>query len=113
MTVAVSVVDPPDCRVGDREVRSNARLTAAIQWRKVNLVDKDATAGLGHFDVVLYRNVLIYFDDPTTRRVVSKLGDALHPGGALLVGVSESLLRFGLDLQCEERAGTFCYRRAE
>jgi chemotaxis protein methyltransferase CheR len=83
----------------------------AVTWQRVNLVDQSAVSGLGRFDVVLCRNVLIYFDDPTARRVIELLAGALVPGGVLLVGVSESLLRFGTSLVSEERSGTFYYRR--
>ena len=86
-------------------------LREAVDWRRVNLTDERQIAGLGRFDIVLCRNVLIYFDDSTARRVVDLLGAALVPGGALLVGVSESLLRFGTSLASEERMGTFFYRR--
>jgi hypothetical protein len=44
--------------------------------------------------------------------VVVSLAGALRPGGYLLVGVSESLLRFGTSLSCEERRGEFLYRKA-
>jgi chemotaxis protein methyltransferase CheR len=44
--------------------------------------------------------------------VVERLAAALEPGGLLAVGVSESLMRFGTSLICEERAGSFFYRRA-
>lgn len=87
-------------------------LREAVDWRRVNLTDERQIAGLGTFDIVLCRNVLIYFDDSTARRVVDLLGTALAPGGALLVGVSESLLRFGTSLASEERSGTFFYRRS-
>ena len=43
--------------------------------------------------------------------MVDSLAAALLPGGVLLVGVSESLLRYGTALVCEERAGTFFYRK--
>lgn len=86
-------------------------LREAIEWRRVNLVDAAAIAALGQFDVVLCRNVLIYFDDVTTRRVIQHLSDSLVPGGVLMVGVSESLLRFGTSLASEERRGVFFYRR--
>lgn len=86
-------------------------LRARVTWRKVNLVDGPAIAGLGLFDVILCRNVLIYFDEPTVVRVVACLADALVPGGSLLVGTSESLLRFPTRLQCVEQRGTFFYRR--
>ena len=63
------------------------------------------------FDVILCRNVLIYFADDTARRVVGNLARHLRPGGALLVGISESLLRFGTELRCEERDGVFLYEK--
>ena len=91
------------------EVRADLR--RAVDWRRVNLVDPPAVAALGVFDAIICRNVLIYFDERTTRGVVGRLGDALRPGGHLLVGASESLLRFGTRLSCEERGGAFFYRK--
>ncbi len=55
--------------------------------------------------------MLIYFNDETARRVVDSLAQALVPGGHLLVGTSESLLRFGTALVCEERRGAFFYSK--
>ena len=70
-------------------------------------------AALGRFDAILCRNVLIYFTDDTARRVVDTLGAlACVRAAYLLVGVSESLLRFGTSLRCEERGGAFFYQKA-
>jgi chemotaxis protein methyltransferase CheR len=90
-------------------VRSD--IVAAVEWRRVNLVDEEAISALGTFDAVLCRNVLIYFQDQTARRVVDSLTRVLRPGGRLVVGTSESLLRFGTALVCEERRGAFFYTR--
>ena len=98
--------------VDERGVTASPRLTQAIDWRQVNLVDGAAVAALGVFDIVLCRNVLIYFSDETARRVIDALGAALVPGGALFVGVSESLLRLGTALICEEHQGVFLYKKA-
>lgn len=86
-------------------------LLASISWRRINLADATAVAALGLFDAVLCRNVLIYFRDQTIRIVVERLSGALAAGGVLLVGVAESLLRFGTTLVGEERQGAFVYRR--
>lgn len=95
---------------GDR-ARVDAGLRARIDWRQVNLLDREAIAGLGTFDAILCRNVLIYFEERTVQRVAATLAGALAPDGILLVGASESLLRFGTVLECVERRGTFLYRR--
>ena len=87
-------------------------LLASVDYRQLNLIDPAAIAALGTFDLVLCRNVLIYFSDPTVLRVVASLSGALaEDGGRLLIGASESLLRFGTALRCEERGGAFFYAR--
>lgn len=87
-------------------------IRAAVKFERLNLIDDAAVARLGTFDAIVCRNVLIYFRDQRIVRVVERLASALAPGGLLAVGVSESLLRFGTSLQCEERAGSFFYRKA-
>lgn len=93
-------------------VRVPEHLRHAITWKHVNLTDREAVAALGVFDIILCRNVLIYFSDDTVCRVAKNLGDVLRPRGWLLVGASESLLRFGTLFSCEERAGAFFYRKS-
>jgi len=97
--------------VDGEQVRLCGGLRDAIEWRRVNLVDPASVAALGAFDLIVCRNVLIYFSDATVIRVVSALAAALAPGGHLLVGASESLMRFGTLLECRERGGAFFYAR--
>lgn len=87
------------------------RLRRAIDWRLVNLLDDAAVAALGIFDAIVCRNVLIYFRDEVTTRVLARLHRALTPDGRLLVGASESLIRLGTAFRCEERRGAFFYRK--
>jgi chemotaxis protein methyltransferase CheR len=88
------------------------RIRDAVTFHTLNLVDRNAIRRLGTFDAILCRNVLIYFRDSRVASVVDHLATALAPGGLLTVGVSESLLRFGTSLVCEERGGSFFYRKA-
>jgi chemotaxis protein methyltransferase CheR len=88
------------------------RLRSAIDWRRVNLMEASAVTEMGSLDVVVCRNVLIYFRDDVVRRTVRALADRLLPGGLLLVGVTESPMRFGTDLTCEEHDRAFVYRKA-
>lgn len=98
---------------GDADaLRVDPSLVAAVDWNLVNLTDDAAVAALGRFDIILCRNVLIYFSEGTVRSVASRLATSLTQGGALLVGASESLLRFGTLLTCEEHGGCFFYRRS-
>lgn len=95
---------------GDRAL-VRPELREAVEWRRLNLVDAQEIAALGQFDAIICRNVLIYFSDETARSVVDSLVRALRPGGRLLVGTSESLLRLGTALECEERSGAFFYTK--
>src|SRR5262249_10641368 len=47
---------------------------------------------LGRADAIFCRNVLIYLDAHARRRVIDMFHERLYPGGALLLGHSESLL---------------------
>jgi chemotaxis protein methyltransferase CheR len=46
---------------------------------------------IGKFHCIFLRNVMIYFDNDTKRKVVARLVEKLRPGGYLIVGHSESL----------------------
>ncbi len=98
--------------LGPQQVAVDPAIVSAIRWRQLNLTDARAVAQLGAFDVILCRNVLIYFSDATIAAVVETLSRALKPGGVLFVGVSESLFRVASQLGCEERGGVFFYRKA-
>lgn len=86
-------------------------LLRAVEFRRLNLSDRAAVRQMGKVDVIVCRNVLIYFRDSMIKTVVESLAETLNPGGYLLVGASESLLRFGADLRCEEHGGAFFYRK--
>ena len=100
-----TIIREGDCAQVARSV------VAGIDYKQLNLLDDGAVAALGTFDLVLCRNVLIYFADATVKRVVGSLSRALREDGRLIIGASESLLRFGTMLRCEERGGAFLYAR--
>lgn len=97
-------------RSRDRErslVRMSPEIRARVQFRQVNLADSSyGFADL--FDVVLCRNVMIYFDRGTQQKILSRISLAMQHGGYLLMGHSESLN--GLDLPLVQVAPTV-YRR--
>ena len=70
------------------------RLRSLARFRRHNLVrDPAPPAGESHFDLVVCRNVLIYFDPPTIARVIESLERSLHRGGMLVLGAADALHR--------------------
>ncbi len=73
-----------------RLVRIVPELCARVVFRRLNFMDDDYGLDVA-FDVIFFRNVMIYFDKPTQETVLHKLCRHLRPGGHLFVGHSESL----------------------
>jgi chemotaxis protein methyltransferase CheR len=65
---------------------------ALCHFGKMNLLDEERTHLVGRCDVIFCRNVLIYFDGPSRKRVIEMFHDRLVEGGVLLLGHAESLL---------------------
>lgn len=66
--------------------------------------------GLGMFDLVLCRNVLIYFDDATKQGILANMTRQMQPGAYLGLGCSESTIGFKCDLERETVARSAFYR---
>ena len=64
-------------------------LRAMATFRTLNL--KDDMSLLGRFDIILCRNVAIYFNDQDRMDVFNRLGRVMEPDGYLLIGATESL----------------------
>ncbi|MBI3184271.1 MAG: tetratricopeptide repeat protein [Myxococcales bacterium] len=62
-------------------------------------------------DLILCRNVIIYFGLPTIRALMDRFLDALRPGGVLFLGYSESLFKVYDKFEMFEVEGVFAYRR--
>lgn len=60
-----------------------------IRFAVGNLVDPASLVTLGSFDLILCRNVLIYFEDVSLQRASTALVSLLRPGGAMALGRAE------------------------
>lgn len=68
----------------------NEELRQLIDCRKVNLVGPWMFSE--RFDVVLMRNVLIYFDESTKQQILCRVAQVMQPDGYLLLGGGETLI---------------------
>ena len=75
--------DPPNWRIKDT-------LRAMVQFREWNLLAD--MRGLGQFDIVFCRNVLIYFDTPTKKRVLDAIARQMPADGLLYLGGAETVM---------------------
>lgn len=73
----------------DGLVRAEPELRGMIGFKPLNLL-KDWPMK-GPFDVIFCRNVMIYFDKPTQKRLVERFAQILAPRGFLYIGHSETL----------------------
>jgi chemotaxis protein methyltransferase CheR len=70
--------------------RIDDKLKTNIRFRPMNLLDD--FRGLGRFDVIFCRNVLIYFDTPTKKQVLERMSSQVEGPGYLLLGAAETVL---------------------
>jgi chemotaxis protein methyltransferase CheR len=68
---------------------------------------------LGRVDVVFCRNMLIYFDAQSRRKVIDLFHERLFPGGVLLLGHSESLLNVTTAFELLHLKGDLVYRKPD
>jgi chemotaxis protein methyltransferase CheR len=71
-------------------IRVKPELARLIEFRSFNLMNPSWAALGDPFDLVFCRNVMIYFDNPTQRKVLERMHAAMKPGGLLYVGHSEN-----------------------
>lgn len=65
-------------------------IKSAARYRQMNLLDD--FRGLGKFDIIFCRNVLIYFDIATKKRVLDRMAAQVDGAGYLLMGAAETVL---------------------
>ena len=99
--------------VGQDNYQVKPELKQMINFKNFNLVDYGGYRGLGTFDVIFCRNVLIYFDEPVKRKVIIGFHEVLHPKAFLLVGHSESIHSFNVGFELMHFSKAMGYRKRE
>jgi chemotaxis protein methyltransferase CheR len=88
--------------------RVNAALRERAQFLEVNLVQP--WPALPTFDIVLLRNVLIYFEPGTKGQVLSRVARQMAPRGCLLLGAAETTTGLCEDFEVATADGAAFYR---
>jgi chemotaxis protein methyltransferase CheR len=82
-----------------------------VVFTHLNLMDRGRLSLLGSMDVILCRNVIIYFDLETKAGVIRTFEEKLRPGGYLLLGHSESLINISSAFELRHLKHDLVYRR--
>ena len=82
-----------------------------VSFDLLNLMDRRSMRRRRGFDFIFCRNVLIYFNDESRKKVVNCLYDALVPGGYVFLGSSESVGRITAAFELEKRGDFLCYKK--
>ncbi|MBM4779875.1 MAG: protein-glutamate O-methyltransferase CheR [Archangiaceae bacterium] len=82
-----------------------------VRFGWLNLLDAEGARLLPSMDVIFCRNVLIYFDTETRRRVVQLFSERLRDGGYLLLGHSENLFSLTTKFELVQLSGDLVYRK--
>ena len=77
----------------------------------LNLMDSERVRVVGRVDAVFCRNVLIYFDQKSRKKVIDMFYERLIPGGYLFLGHSESLLNISTAFELVHLSEDLIYRK--
>ncbi len=99
----------------DSEVAGSLGVSPAVRalchFGQMNLLDEERTHLVGRCDVIFCRNVLIYFDGPSRKRVIEMFHERLVNGGVLLLGHAESLLNVSTAFELLHLKEDLVYRK--
>lgn len=96
---------------GSWQVRDEVK--ALVEFEHRNLVTDPPAFETGEADLILCRNVTIYFDRETTRELMKRLYSRLRDGGYLFLGHAETLWQISDDFSLVSLGDAFVYRRLD
>lgn len=87
-------------------------IRAMVAFKRANLLDPVTLTLLGKFDIILCRNVAIYFSQEDKTKLFNCLASMLSPNGVLLIGSTESLIGVTNRLVKKDFRGAVYYEKA-
>lgn len=92
----------------ENEWQINHEVRQMIDFRQINLLH--TWSSLPQFDIILLRNVLIYFDIPTKKALLKKAQQQLNSDGYLFLGSGETTLNLDESFERIQFNKSICYR---
>ncbi|MES0371935.1 MAG: CheR family methyltransferase [Mariprofundaceae bacterium] len=93
----------------------HSALRRMAHFTYLNLADDDYPSILTQtnaLDLILCRNVFIYFDRPVIERVMQKFTRSLMPGGMVMLGASDLMVSSSADLALKQKGEIFYYHKS-
>ncbi len=90
------------------EWQLNDDIRQMVEFQQIDLADE--WPPLPSMDVIFMRNVLIYFDIPTKKAILEKVGRVLQPDGYLFLGVAETTVALDSSFEPVKFDKAACYR---
>jgi chemotaxis protein methyltransferase CheR len=87
------------------------RVRQICHFGQLNLLEVERAPAVGRVDAIFCRNVLIYLDGRSRKRVIDLFHERLYPGGVLLLGHSESLINVSTAFELLHLREDLAYRR--
>ncbi|RJP56232.1 MAG: protein-glutamate O-methyltransferase CheR [Candidatus Auribacter fodinae] len=89
----------------------NHEIKQMVQFSNLNLVDRVKMRSMAGFDFIFCRNALIYFNEASSKEVVSMFYDSLNKGGFIFLGHSESVARLSAAFQVTRLKNSLVYQK--
>lgn len=96
---------------GEGNYRIVDPVRSLVNFSLLNLVDPFKVRVVGKMDVIFCRNVIIYFDRDTKKKVINNFYDRLTEEGYLLLGHSESLMNISTDFMLRHFKNDLVYQK--
>lgn len=107
-----------DCSFRERHFRPttggfliNKGIRERVAFHEANILGDDFAPGANAYDVIFFRNLLIYFDPAARQRALAKITSLLAPSGMLFVGPAEQALALTQGLVSARLPGAFACQK--
>ncbi|VAX20942.1 Chemotaxis protein methyltransferase CheR [hydrothermal vent metagenome] len=98
-------------KVDDKKFMISSSVANSVEFCQLNLLDEEGMCKMSKMDIIVCRNVLIYFDLDVRNKVAKLLHRSLRDGGLLFIGHSESFSDLSEMFTLETRKGIPVYRK--